>query len=75
MQQITIQFPGLSAHIPSEINSKPVQFATIDEDGALIAWACDETPVFDDDLGAWCADTFDMQQVGNLSAQMISVVA
>lgn len=56
-ENIAVQFSHGAEFVPGTVNGKPTRFASIDSDGALIAWATDAAPVLDDALGVWVADT------------------
>jgi hypothetical protein len=58
-----VRFPHGTESVPLEVNGKSVRFASIDEDGALLAWTNDEAPAFDADMGCWIAPGTDVSTV------------
>jgi len=59
---VAVEFPHGKEAVPTIINGLPVRYASIDDDGAIVAWSSLTPPVFGG--GAWCLGEDDLLGVG-----------
>lgn len=63
---VAVEFPHGFEAVPTLVNGRPIRYASIDADGAIVGWASLTPPELDN--GAWCLDIDDLQAVGMVGA-------
>lgn len=59
---VAVEFPHGFEAVPTLVNGRPIRYASVDNDGSVIAWSSLSAPVIEG--GVWTLETDDLLQIG-----------